>query len=723
MISPKKIAIGLCVVTALLCTWCTPTTETTSEVHSPTDIAPNLNAVVNYLQTVEYAKKWPVFPGNEEGLKRLGLPVHGRWVKTFVNDIAQEYILAAKSGKVTEPFEFPVGSFIVKENYRSNPDATTISSEQSDLKVLTILFKPDPSFNYCATPNIKPYNGTDCLGGGWFYGFHMFDPIPGIDSAVQANVNSFCIDCHAPASNTDYVRTLNDQLHPFSQPGSQSYCEQFLEQPMSDDSALPEQASLPAKKMQAKLLSYCSSSSLSPDLPSDVPIDPNKVFKLLGAASTQNMFDCYAWKTFISLNWPNKPPTAAGTPQRGEPDPNQRFTGTRDGGSAAVWETLKPTFEVFQPNDPTWNPVEQAWNQQPPTLEGENCACDEGEFLLTMSSKSRVANETGQAFAGTFGYLMDRNSKMVRYEVLFNRTEFEYIIADNKAATSNLTPSGPKGVQTKFPDTETDPRKEGSMEIKSAWKELCLGDDCSYSDATTLEEAQKKFYVRKVKIYDAPTKSCRQAWAALVGLHIARKTHFAPQWIWMTFEHKDNVPSFGQTDQQATFFNPDVQAAAECWKLPFLYPKAPVATCPNVDLNRFNPALTNQPNQLTRLVPLQEIAQNQNKKFHQLMQKEGGSPFENYVLVDTQWPLNGRNSNGAISTINCADNELSSDCFKMVPRHLRNTVIESYMSTYCSSGNTFKQYSNRSCMSCHGNAGADFSYIWLDAVSQRINIQ
>ncbi|MFT5891400.1 MAG: hypothetical protein ACI9Y7_001502, partial [Dokdonia sp.] len=64
------------------------------------------------------------------------------------------------------------------------------------------------------------------------------------------------------------------------------------------------------------------------------------------------------------------------------------------------------------------------------------------------------------------------------------------------------------------------------------------------------------------------------------------------------------------------------------------------------------------------------------------------------------------------------------DCFSARPRFLRNTVIESFMTTYCDDENgTAKQRSNRSCMTCHGAAGADLSYIWLDAVSQRVKIE
>ena len=139
-------------------------------------------------------------------------------------------------------------------------------------------------------------------------------------------------------------------------------------------------------------------------------------------------------------------------------------------------------------------------------------------------------------------------------------------------------------------------------------------------------------------------------------------------------------------------------------------------------LNRFQKGWSDQPNQLTRLDSIEPQAAYLNKIYTDLLASIG-SVFANYVLVSTQWPLHGRNAAGKINTINCAENATGQDCFTMKPRFLRNTVIENYMSTYCSSNEQNVQLSNRSCMSCHGTAGNDFSYIWLDAVSQRVAIK
>ncbi len=700
-------------------------------------VKPELAAVMEYLKQEDYTNNpnWHLFPGTDvspgsDTLKRLGLPVHGRWVRTYVNNVANQYLLEAIDGKHAQPLDFPIGSFIVKQNYRSDFDTIkSISSDRSTLGVITLLYKPDPKFDYCVTNHLTPYNGVDCYGGDWFYGFFFQDDlvkgqVSPSSSMIQANVNSFCVNCHAPGFNTDYVRTLDDILNPSVQASKTPYCDRFDPPAAFNAQLIAAKEPSDMEAFKAQLDAYVNDNSLSPVVPGDVPADPSVVLKFFGKELTQLMFDSYAWKSFIALNWPNKglnPNTQK--PQRGEGDPQLPFSANEE--RATVWETYKPTFEVFQPGDVNWDPAKQPWNQVPPLPAGANCGSD-NNFVVSMSSKTRdVVNETGQAFAGTFGYLVDQDSNRVRYEVLFNRTEFEYLIDDGRAASVNLTPAGPKNEVNKvnFPDNRDDTKYgQGAIEVKSAWKELCLTADCNHRDAEDLAAAKKKFLVRKTLIYNADSTRCREANMGLVGLHIARKTYYAPQWVWITFEHQENVPDAGAENPTGTFYNPDLQALEDCYELPFLANKPGIASCPNVDLNRFVDNLAKQPNQLTRMAPIPTEAQQLNTAFQKAL-KAVDSPYANYVLVNAQWPLNGRGENGQVNTIRCKDNAMGSDCYTAEPRFLRNSVIESYMSNYCNFDNEVVQFSNRSCMTCHASAGANLSYVWLDAVSQRVKLQ
>src|SRR3954469_21423858 len=112
----------------------------------------------------------------------------------------------------------------------------------------------------------------------------------------------------------------------------------------------------------------------------------------------------------------------------------------------------------------------------------------------------------------------------------------------------------------------------GSMLIKAAWREV----------ASTQEE--RRYYVVSACVCDGsvngPPTNCRQRRMALVGLHITQRTPSAPQWIWTTFEHVDNVPGPGA-------------------RAPFAFNNPQCTNCPaNQQTVRGTPA------QLTRVLPI-----------------------------------------------------------------------------------------------------------------------
>ena len=412
---PRKTTLAIWAMIILtIWTTCHVPKELNAE-SSELQISPNIAALRAYLDTIDFAsnENWQLFPlpdGPADSLKRLGLPVHGRWVTTWVNRIAYDYIVQSFSIPETSPLDFPSGSFIIKDNFRSAQDATTIDVDHRERMVRTVLYKPDASFDYCVSDHLSPYNGRDCYGGDWFYAFYFLDTTKSffleMNDSVNRNVAAFCVNCHAPAYNNDYVRTLQSERHPYAQQTSQSYCDQLIDEANSRHSA-------DAQQNLIQSLDTFSEGLLSFRLPPDVPVDPTLVASSSnGAIKAQLMFDNFGWETFIALNWPNKLP-ANGMPSRGEADSSASFTENEN--HPTVWETFKPTFEVFQAGDENWNPKEQLWNQTQPCPQGDNCDCD-GELVLTMTSKTRdVPNETGQAFAGSFGYLVDRNREPVRY--------------------------------------------------------------------------------------------------------------------------------------------------------------------------------------------------------------------------------------------------------------------------------------------------------------------
>ena len=444
-------------------------------------------------------------------------------------------------------------------------------------------------------------------------------------------------------------------------------------------------------------------------LPADVQTNPAD----LSPAERQAMFDCLSWRTFVALNWPVEEGC------RGVPNTDAPFgtDGTR------VWETYKEVYEVFQSQNASWDPSDQAWNdRQPPA------ACSDmagGKKVLRMDTKARVAedlpddaNEFEQAFAGGFGTLTDQTPALVRYEVRFNRDEFEYIIDNGFATTANYSYSGPlhppeDGVR--FPNNKEGFLNHGAIEVKAAWKELTSEDDAS------------RFYHREVVIFDPQNETqCRPATMGLVGFHIAHKTFWAPQWVWSTFEQVDNVPPAGgapEPGRSYNFFNPGCTPPPEgCDTLVMPVNSDAQRCCANYQLNPAVFPFPKTPNQVTRLDPIGPTGLN--AQFQDLLQ---GTPFEHYVLINTQWPDGGRDPQNEtkIRTRPCNPEgtfpiqPVQEDCYTLTPVHLRNTSMETYMANY---GTGHEQFSSDSCMNCHGAGGADSSYVWLDAQLQPLPI-
>ena len=659
-------------------------------------------------------RSWPLFPGTE-ALRRLGLPVHGRWTTAYVDPVhAYPFLKEALEKGHPQPLELPAGSTIVKENYRSGPEAKTVTPEQSTLEVLTVMYKPGgeaavvaasatpPYTGFCATPNLPPYNGdpaTGCLGGGWFYAFYKVvanqptacDTSPSgefLNRNVNTGTGSFCVHCHAPAFDTDYLRILDDELNPRTVP------------PGPPPVAAP--ASAPACDLR-----------LSPEPPADVPVNPLSVWLgPQGGAGADAMFDCFSWRTFVALNWPAEPR------HRGQPDTRRSILDGK--GGPRVWQTYLPVYSLFQPGDVDWQPP--PFND-PGVPDAPGCDAGAGRMIVTLGSKARdVVNETGQAFAGTFGTLTDRNGELVWYEVLVNEVEYDYITANGLAATPKLTPGGPAGFAVDFPWTAADPRN--SIEVKSAWKRLCTEPGCEPVDD------RGRYFTTEALIYQGPEQGCTgPVELGLVGLHVIVKTFWAPQWVWATFEHVSNAPTAGTAEGQQdgwSFYDSAVAEPLTCFEEPFLISPA---GCPNVVLNRFPdpppppPPLppVDQPDQITRLVPIDAEAASLNAKFQAAL---AGTPFANYVLVDAQWPLNGQTGTpGQPKPVmhGCAGNGLGENCFQLVPQFLRNTVIESYMTTYVTQDGANRQISNRSCLECH-LVGVNGTYVWLDAVANTVPV-
>ena len=445
---------------------------------------------------------------------------------------------------------------------------------------------------------------------------------------------------------------------------------------------------------------------LRANLPADVDRDP---MTLPDPAERQRLFDCLSWLTFVSLNWPAEPGC------RGVPDVDATIA---DASGTLVWETFKEVYEVFQSQDAGWNLDERPWPTPQPAAVCSDVAGD--RKVLRMDTKQRstsrvpdVGNEIEQAFAGGFGTLVDQTPELVRYEVRLNRDEFEYIRDNGFAATPNYSYGGPNGGGVTLPDDTTGFQGHGAIEIKAAWKILGPGDDSG------------RFLTREVIVYDPRnTEQCREATAGLVGIHVAHKTHWAPQWVWSTFEQVDNVPPVDGpvAGERYSFFDPKCAAPPASTCAPIVMPVNDEAArcCANLQLSPQVFPFPTTANQVTRIDAIGPTALNA-----QFQQALAGTPFENYLLINTQWPSGGRTADGGVAPRPCNPDTfvpiqpVEDDCYTMVPQHLRNTSMETYMVNY---GTGLEPLSSTGCMECHASAGVDASYVWLDAQLQPLPI-
>lgn len=164
--------------------------------------------------------------------------------------------------------------------------------------------------------------------------------------------------------------------------------------------------------------------------------------------------------------------------------------------------------------------------------------------------------------AGSHHPLIDQSLNDVFYGVLVNKPAYDLITGCDlyKAqcaltlAPDLLTPSGtavvdiPKNYpQLAFPNQ--------SIELKTAWKIL-----------TASEQSSGLFYSTKGTV-KSPDKSCLDnVVLGLVGMHIVSKTPSHPEFIWATFEHKNNAPDCADTSanppigESWTFFDKNCTA-------------------------------------------------------------------------------------------------------------------------------------------------------------------
>lgn len=335
---------------------------------------------------------------------------------------------------------------------------------------------------------------------------------------------------------------------------------------------------------------------MGPDIPTDV--NTGAVARLTQEgkfAHVQRIFDVFSWQSFIALSWPRN--------EAGQPQPNIGDHGP------ALWERWKESYEVFKSDGGKPAP----WGEKDLPDAVSELLPDGAERVLFRTSKfshfhteEQVADEIDQAFTAP---IWDQNGNVVRYEILINETEFDYIVQNQLYNLDGQIAFSKDNLLVAFPSSTAD--QVGAMEVKLAWKVMVDGVD-----------DPGRYFVREAYILNEDRRTFSKAQLGLVGMHISQKTASAPQWIWSTFEHVDNleVNELEEVDGKplkASFYDSECQTC-------------PINVFPDTSAEVIR-------NQIQRVLPIPKALQQLNSQFQTLLADQG-SVLQYYQLIGTQWP-------------------------------------------------------------------------------------
>ena len=419
---------------------------------------------------------------------------------------------------------------------------------------------------------------------------------------------------------------------------------------------------------------------VSPDRVEDVPstrLDPFPAF------------DNFAWRAFIAMNWPAEVNADRGLPDRAKTlgDPGRR-----------VWETFKSDYELFELGADGRPIAPSPWAG----YSGRNpCGVGVDNRAKTLASFIPFAEFNQPSFTPgvSANPLVAQNGAYTRYEIRVNQAEYETLANNGWSQDKNL------------PD-ETRPARlpAGSIAVKAAWRPLTAADTPAVRARYYVVDGAE--IVDVVKTLAAGRIVCSKSDVALVGLHIAIKTLYRPQWLWSTFEHVDNVPPIGVGQAR----EPDAKDAGAPYSYfdpgkPDLGLWPPLGTQTVLPVDWSNPPKVDPAAmQVVRRHPIHASTMAMNRAYWALPGVKG-TVWEHYMLVASQWPTviqpQGPENNGGyfpgltVDPEAPRENYQSTDADKPPKENLANTTMETYF-----------QEEPASCMSCHhavANArGRDF---------------
>jgi len=434
--------------------------------------------------------------------------------------------------------------------------------------------------------------------------------------------------------------------------------------------------------------------TLSGRIPTQVPDFPFAAFPI----DTRPMFDTFLWENFLAILWPSRP-ESHGEPFRPE-DPAVFKAGYVNGLQPAFlgWKTA---YDLY-PEDGS-APV--PWDQPSPQNPCKDVPRgDRRPQLINTTKFGTVADELNQAFAGP---LIDQTGLLTRYEVRFNKAEYEYV-RTNKLYNRASWPSN--GLPPIYFPVST-PTSQGAIEVKIAWRDL----------SRVAPQYRTRFYTTEAwtvqtetckstlpggqgRIYDC---TCKATVVGMVGFHVAHKVDKFPQWVWGTFEQVDNL---GEDPTMPAGMKPSYYDGARANPADhpgYSYEPAPLSATAATDsatLKPVNVARLSQIPSTPTALPTTQI----NTNFRALV---APTRWASYWLIGSQWstlpaapatsPLQPPWAKTDLQDFGCEDGTPATVGGVAFPAcQVANITMETY-------------HQLDSCQNCHQGAqrdGADFSW-------------
>lgn len=370
------------------------------------------------------------------------------------------------------------------------------------------------------------------------------------------------------------------------------------------------------------------------ELSASIPVDVNpelqdKLKKQGDIYQLNEAFNEFSWKAMVAIFWPRD--------KEGKPMPN--FT---DEGKS-TWLSWKEAAQVYRKDGgvpaPWESPRVKAGYNLSPTMLEENTV---RVFLSSETPTKRihsknVADETDQAFAGQ---LFDQNGNVVYYEVLMNKEEFDYLVANKLYNINGQIDFSKNGAIANFPAGDFATTQLGAVEIKFAWKILTDSD-------------HKERYYRNFGYVIDENGILAKKELGMIGFHISQKTPTGKQWVWSTFEHIDNLdqnvvekegkrsvihPSLTNPECEICPVNVDVTSGGTTYTH-HTGNHGDYWTISGDTTDRYFANSDIMKTQAKRMVDIPVRVQQINQRIQKYF-KSVNSVFQYYQLIDTQYPLN-----------------------------------------------------------------------------------